>query len=65
MLLVLQGHEFRNAIQAALPVVEQSVAAVIEVDTSARAMRTMKWASVAAGGGLLSWAGQFVARSFF
>jgi hypothetical protein len=61
--LIVQGREFRDGIEAALPSVEQTIPVTIEVDKSGRAMTVAKWAAVAAGGGVMSWLAQLVMRS--
>jgi hypothetical protein len=64
LLLVLQGREFRDGIEAALPSMTQNIQVRVRVDKVDRGWAAAKWASVAAGGGLLSFLGQLFARSF-
>lgn len=64
LLLVVQGREFRDGIEAALPSTTQNIEVKVRVDKMDRSWAVAKWASIAAGGGLLSVLGQMVARIF-
>ena len=64
LLLVVQGREFRDGIEAALPSTTQNIEVKVRVDKVDRGMAVAKWASVAAGGGLLSVIGQMIAKTF-
>jgi hypothetical protein len=65
LVLLVQGREFRDGIQAGLPAEDQKIRVLVNVNTSERAKTIAKWAAVAIGGGMLSWIGQFVARIAF
>ncbi len=63
LLLVLQGREFRDGIEAGLPAKDQRYQRLVNVNTKERAWTLAKWAAVAIGGGVLSWLGQVAART--
>ena len=64
ILLVVQGREFRDGIEAALPSTTQNIEVKVRVDKIDRSVAVAKWAGVAAGGGLLSVLGQMIAKTF-
>jgi hypothetical protein len=65
LVLLVQGREFRDGIEAGLPAEDQKIRVLVDVNTKERAWSVAKWAAVAIGGGVLSWLGQVVGRMAF
>lgn len=64
ILVTLQGHEFRDGMQAPLPGSEQTIDINVTVNPVDRAKSVAKWAAVATAGGALSYFGQLLLQGF-